>query len=194
MGEVNFVMPPLNNMSSKSMQETKGLCAVRTAVATSFKKLQEEEKRIHRLFPEMWQISGGMHHFEGGTSIFSGQEHHGNSNYSNNFQVETTLTRYGCGGGAINDNDCPTHIGRDGKKYIILILRIQIIWVYSKSDLDDSLNVIIWTTLEWSSTLLVITPMERQWINSTNNQNSYTRHHTIKYEYHCIFSPLTNRA
>ena len=116
MEEGNFVMPPLNNMSSKSMQ-IKGLRDIRIASVTSFNQLQEEEKRIRRIFPQMRQNMGGLHHLTGEHGNYEYQAPHSNLNYSKNSQAETTLARYGGSVGTNNKEIIPTRIGRDGKPY-----------------------------------------------------------------------------
>ena len=52
MEEFSFCIPPLNNMGTKALQ-IEELRTVRTSAVTSFRALDEEEKRIRCLFPQL---------------------------------------------------------------------------------------------------------------------------------------------
>jgi len=94
-----------------------GLRVVRTVAVTSFKQLQEEEKRIHHTLPQKRQNRGVLHHLAGEHGNYEDQSPHGNLNYSDSSQAETTLARHGVGGGASSKYNFPTGIGRDSKPY-----------------------------------------------------------------------------
>lgn len=56
-------MSPLNSIATKALQIT-GLRTVRTAAVLSFRQLNEEEKRMRRLFPQLKnqrQQRGNLH-------------------------------------------------------------------------------------------------------------------------------------
>ena len=115
-------MPALNNMNTETLQ-LDGLRKVRSAAVSSFKKLNEEEKRIRRLFPNINFNCphGGTHQYEGTQrSQVEGDMYHPHSYhhesiypaksatdalqsscggksmyYHNQSQAEQTLSRYG---------------------------------------------------------------------------------------------------
>ena len=91
-------MPPLNCMQSKSLQLA-GLRTVRLAAVTSFRQLEEEEKRICRLFLQMAQsrqqrsslhITGDFHQ-DTSDLHHDNEEHTGSLYYNNQSQAEATL-------------------------------------------------------------------------------------------------------
>ena len=65
----------------------------------------------------MRQNRGVLYHLAGEHRNYEDQAPHGNLNYSNSSQAETTLARYGVGGGASSKKNCRTRIGMDGKLY-----------------------------------------------------------------------------
>ena len=132
MEESDFNMPPLNNMVTKALQ-IEGLRTVRISAVAAHKALNDEEKRIRRLFPQLQgsrQPRGGTHQYHGyqrneqtghhndghqgnqGNRQASGEIHfHGQS------QAETTLSKYGGGGASTNALEVATRVGADGKQY-----------------------------------------------------------------------------
>ena len=72
---------------------------MRTAVVTAHRSLKKEDKRIHRLFPQMGQTQqqrgGGLNHYKGDT-----HKRQGGTHYNNQSQAEITLSRYSGGDNA----------------------------------------------------------------------------------------------
>ena len=94
MEESDFCMLPLNNMGTKALQ-IEGLRTVRTSAVTSYKDLNDEEKRIRRIFLQLQnrrQPRGDAHQYNGHQG---GDQTHGDLYFSSYSQVEATLSKYG---------------------------------------------------------------------------------------------------
>ena len=61
MEETDFLMPLLNNQSTKTLQIC-GLRIVQTAAVVSYRVMQEDEKCLRRLFPQLRQYCGGVNY------------------------------------------------------------------------------------------------------------------------------------
>ena len=116
MEESDFCMLQLNNMGTKALQ-IEGLRTVRTSAVTSYKDLNDEEKRIRRIFLQLQnrrQPRGDAHQYNGHQG---GDQTHGDLYFSSYSQAEATLSKYGGGGTSGGTTDTHVHEGADGKKY-----------------------------------------------------------------------------
>ena len=116
MEESDFCMPPLNNVSTKALQIV-GLRTVRKSAVTSYKALNDEEKRIRHTFLQLQshrQSRGDAHQY----NIYQVDDQtHGDLCFSSHSQTEATLSKYGGGGTSGGTTETPTRQGADGKQY-----------------------------------------------------------------------------
>ena len=90
---------------------------MRTSAVTAYKALNEEKKRIRRIFPHLQnrrQPRGNAHQYNG---YQGGDQLHGSLYFNSYSQAEATLSKYGGGGRSGSTTDTSTRQGADGKQY-----------------------------------------------------------------------------
>merc|ERR1719469_631657 len=118
MDESGFFMLSLNKMASK-LSQIYGLHLVHKVAVEYFTQLKKEEKRIRKIFPHLQQSRKprcGAHHYEMARPENYSPQGCGEIHYTNQSQAETTLSKYGNGGGTLSE-ELPSRLGSDGRPH-----------------------------------------------------------------------------